>query len=138
MPERNVELLERTMQYIVDHPEAHKQHRWFARADCGTAACYAGWACLLSGYKVEDIKGPHSFNLVAPDGAEVPLAVLEVDEHRPGVSKEARDLLGLTFDEAEMLFEATNTVGMLRLMVKDLVNGDDLRDSHEYEEEAEG
>ena len=37
---RNVELLERVMQHIDDHPEQHEQAVW-VRHECGTAACFA-------------------------------------------------------------------------------------------------
>jgi hypothetical protein len=107
--QRNVELLQRTMQYIKDHPERHKQSRFIT--ECGTAACYAGWAALLSGWSVQRIlSGPMYY-----EGAE---------------------LLGLTHWEAETLFDSGNTVPMLELMVKDLVNGDKLRGIVDYEIEA--
>jgi hypothetical protein len=57
---RNIELLEKTMQFINDHEDKHDQNVWFRLDDnrgkavtktCETAACFAGWACLLSGYK---------------------------------------------------------------------------------------
>jgi hypothetical protein len=122
MPERNVELLERTMQFIKDHPEQHSQGWWFKKRDCGTAACFAGWAVTLKGY----------------------LPVFHVGDCRaetvvlPGYRREfdtpelAQELLGLTLRERETLFEASNTSEMLELMVKDLVNGDELKETFDY------
>lgn len=45
----NAELAWRTMDQINAHPELHRQGWWFTRQECGTAACFAGWTCLLSG-----------------------------------------------------------------------------------------
>lgn len=105
---RNVELLQQTMQYVTDHPEQHYQARWI----CGTAACFAGRAGLLSGMTESQIwnvdMGAHGANL-----------------------------LGLTWFEARALFYADNTRPMLELMVKDLVNGSELRSRPEYQAEVE-
>lgn len=51
--------------------------------------------------------------------------------------KAAQMELGVTPWEAETLFGAANTRPMLQLIVKDLVNGDDLRDAEDYQREAE-
>lgn len=106
---RNVELLQQTMQHITDHPEQHYQGRWI----CGTAACYAGRAALLSGVTIDEI-------CETPDMWEL-----------------GANLLGLTTFEARNLFDPDNTRSMLELMVKDLVNGDDLRQSIDYQLEVE-
>lgn len=115
---RNLALLERTMTQIRDHPELHEQGVWFAPMECGTAACFAGWVCLLSGYE------PVGNELVeTPGGWEaVPFA--------------AEDLLGLNAAEADVLFDSRNSRHMLELMVKDLVNGDVLRGWSHYREMA--
>ncbi|MGB3483983.1 MAG: hypothetical protein WBB07_17425 [Mycobacterium sp.] len=125
-PTRNVELLERTMQHIDDHPELHDQADW--ANSCGTAACFAGWSALLAfGTSVLDGYG---FELPAPFNDRLP------NGNHPRMSIQAARLLGLTKAEAETLFDANNTRDMLRLMVKDLANGDDLRELDEYENEA--
>lgn len=113
---RNTELLEQVMQHITDHPEKHSQEEWF----CGTAACFAGWACLMSGWKQVEV-----------DSVRVT---------RPGVSSYADTVataeLGLEEHEANRLFDGANTRDMLRLMVKDLVNGDKMRTIGQYMDEA--
>lgn len=106
--ERNVELLQQTMQYILDHPKEHDQSAFVNT--CGTAACFAGRAALLSGWTVHQITW-------APMWAE------------------GAALLGLTLDEAMVLFAINNTVPMMELMVKDLVNGDPLRRQYRYRSE---
>ena len=106
---RNVELLQRTMQYIMDHPEQHDQRHWVVNTDCGTAACFAGWAMILSGRKITS--GSSSSY----------------------IGREARELLGLTRVESMTLFCGDNTRPALQLMVKDLVNGGELRPVHSYQ-----
>lgn len=121
---RNVELLEATMQHILDHPEQHNQKRYIdltcsitdgSEHLCGTAACFVGRAALLSGWSVQR------------------LLRLGPDVHWDGA-----DLLGLTDWEAGQLFCGTNTIPMLELMVKDLVNGNELLHHHRYREQVQG
>lgn len=108
----NVELLQQTMQHIKDHPEQHDQHIWVN--SCGTAGCFAGWAALLSGWFIEDLRYYGDFRWTTF----------------------GRELLDLTPDEAFKLFCSSNTVPMLELMVKDLVNGDEMRKFEDYAEEV--
>lgn len=108
----NVELLQRTMQYINDHPEQHNQERWVNI--CGTSACFAGWAAIFSGMSVEEIWDVN-------------------DMYQVGAK-----LLDIRYLDANVLFAPTNTRAMLELMVKDLVNGERLQYSRLYEREASG
>ena len=112
--ERNTELLEKTMQHIMDNPEQHDQGAWVN--SCGTAACFAGWACLLTqGTKQCLDNETFSYQGKTKHAADL-----------------AMDLLGLTHKEAAVLFSGNNSREGLQLMVKDLVNGDELRDRREY------
>lgn len=116
---RNTELLERVMQHITDHPEQHNQSMWVN--ECGTAACFAGWATLLSGWYVQR---------VAPSKV---VYVAHQDDLRDFLVNDlAVELLGITNDEADVLFGYGNSREMLQLMVKDLVNGDALREPEDY------
>jgi hypothetical protein len=46
----NAELAYLVLDYIDAHPEQWDQGTWVSRpGDCGTAGCFAGWVCLLSG-----------------------------------------------------------------------------------------
>lgn len=110
---RNVELLEKTIQHIEDYPEDHDQTRWFT--ECGTASCFAGWAWNLAGRNYDNFLAYTNLSLC---------------------HFSAQSLLGLTTNEALILFYEFNTRDMLKLMVKDLVNGDDLRDREEYKREV--
>jgi hypothetical protein len=106
------------MQQIVDHPESHYQGWWYRENVCGTVACFAGWACLLSGLELRNVGSSFVRDTLAGDRP-----VLDV----------ATELLGLTPDEACALFDMRNNRHALELMVKDLVNGDELRDPYSLE-----
>lgn len=127
-PTRNVELLERTMQHIDDHPEAHDQCIWVN--DCGSAACFAGWAALIH-FGPSVCNGAGGYQLPSPYGDPLPNGAF------PPMSFQAARLLGLTMVEANTLFSASNTPEMLRLMVTDLTDGRTLRSEEEYELRAD-
>lgn len=43
------QLAQRVYEQITNHPETHDQTEWiYTEAECGTAACVAGWAIMLS------------------------------------------------------------------------------------------
>lgn len=121
---RNTELLEQVMQHITDHPEQHDQLLWVNQ--CGTAACFAGWAVILDGWTV----------LHDEDACEPWVSKPTHWYPQEPISRRAVRLLGLTSVEAHKLFEPDNSREMLALMVKDLVNGDELRPWCDYEAEA--
>lgn len=108
---RNVELLQKTMQYIKDHPEDHKQ--WTVWDTCGTPGCFMGWAQCLSGMTFQDY-------------INIPQDSIDW----------AQEHLGLTEHEANLIFYPCNTARMLELMIKDLVNGDEMRLLEDYQGEA--
>lgn len=110
---RNVALLQKTMQYIKDHPYAHDQ--WMiinpgpyyedcSAFECGSTACFIGWAALLAGWTTRQV-----------DACETPIRSIGVD------------ILGLTRQEAGILFYGGNTVDDLELMVKELVDGNEIQ-----------
>jgi hypothetical protein len=113
-------LLEETMLHIRTYPELHNQSYFFEQAELGLAACFAGRACLLAGLEVV----LHGFDGVG--GSVVHNGLLK------SAFPAARDLLGLTHDQARNLFTPLNTTHMLELKVKDLVNGSPLRTYNEY------
>jgi hypothetical protein len=98
----NAELLEQTMQFILDNPKKHDPKVWLEESSCGTTACFAGWACIL--------------------------ALKTIPSWRP-VAYMAADLLGLDDDDAYILFHGSNTVDQLQHYVKSLVNGEHLTPS---------
>ncbi len=128
----NVELLESTMQYIKDHPEGHDQTVW----TCETGACFAGHAVLRNGYRAS--------TRIDMWGNRIPVNGVVIDdkgEHRP-VDRTAQRLLGLSDEDADIMFSAYNTADQLELMVKDLANGEELHGNWvrevEYYHQADG
>jgi hypothetical protein len=100
----NIPLLEQVMAFIKDHPEKHDQGTWIN--DCGTAACFAGWTVLLTGWQQSSVDTDE----VWKDGS------------RRFVGSVAREELDLTDADADLMFAGQNTVETLELMGKDLVN----------------
>lgn len=94
----NAELAWRVLDQIDAHPELWNQTKWIQKTDCGTTACFAGWACLLSGERE-----PFDFS----------------------VSRRAAELLGIEYDESgetdgHELFDGTNDRIALGWMVAEI------------------
>lgn len=124
MPELNTVLLEQTMQYILDHPDRHDQSVWVDGDEptlCCTTACFAGWALILDGMKIEDLEDL----VIKPN-------IWQSTPARPGgvlvspVLLKAAAVLGLDVDTARQLFWHTHEIDGLQHMVKDLLNGEPL------------
>jgi hypothetical protein len=98
-PTPNLDLLDRVMDHIDQHPEEWDQAAWF----CGTAACFAGHAVLMDGWKIV-----HAFGDIEKDGK------LDMAD------QVAQRLLGLPRREANRLFCASNTLDDLHSMVKQI------------------
>lgn len=101
--ERNDELIDAVLDYIEAHPEEWDQGVW-ANA-CGTQACFAGRAMLLSGYtltlKEEADCGDESCDLPSCHGPEFirPSGQLVAQE-----DEEADMLLGWTAQEGNRIY----------------------------------
>jgi hypothetical protein len=118
-----MELIERTMRHIQDEPESWNQIQWIGESICGTTACFAGRALMLSGSTAFEVtRMTHEYDYA---------------EDAVMVRSEAGRRLGLTTDETRTLFQGCNSRRELELMVKDLLNGDELRHLGDYVIEAE-
>lgn len=95
------------MAFLIEHPEMHDQDFWIQFAptwngqdmttalafqQCGTTACAAGWAVLLAGGRI------YSGERSKLNGKSEPINV------------QARELLGLSVEEAHHLFYETHTL----------------------------
>lgn len=84
----NAKLLRAVLTQIEDHPKQFDMSVWGeTERSCGTVACLAGWALILSDWKLID-----DCTFESPDGKR------EV-ERGEDIEIEARTLLGLTIDE---------------------------------------
>jgi hypothetical protein len=113
----NADLAWRVLDHIDAHPEQHNQKSWVSRpdgADCGTAACFAGWTCLLSGDKPAwEFQADEETDRVTVDG--------RYDDH---VAYRAAGLLGIYYHGAELnrghLFDPENDRLRLGELVADI------------------
>lgn len=125
LPERNVELLRATMDFIERHPEKHEQAQWATQ--CGTAFCYAGHAALLAGATPPGANtlafgrfwtiDPDTFQSRSETTLEqIASGTLLVDEF-------AARQLGITVSEMEVMFAGDRTREQLRMLVDALCDG---------------
>jgi hypothetical protein len=114
----NVELLKKTLQHIKSKPELWGQGQWFRTLydnfgkDSGTAGCFAGWACLLSGYEraPKDGGGQSTLNVVKHGS-------LDADN----VRHVAVNQLGISYDQADRLFDPDNSLEDLESIVISII-----------------
>lgn len=104
VPELNVERLRGTLQRIEDNPSEWNQATW----RCGTQMCFAGHACNEAGAEWD---GDFVVSTRVRNEQE------GQDEWQP-ISDRAREVLGLTDQEANVMFAGYNTIDDLRLMVE--------------------
>lgn len=91
----NIPLARKVLEHIEAHPEEHAQAHFASKNECGTTACIAGHALLLSGaYRIDNFDGDEFDFFEASTGK----LVLPSDT--------AQGLLGLTHDQREELFFA--------------------------------
>lgn len=108
----NAELAYRVLDHIDAHPEQWRQGWWLTKADCGTAACFAGWACILSGdapnlTHPDDWEDEVEFSYVVPAGD----APVHVEER-------ATELLGISDRQSKTLFDGFNDRSYLGMYVE--------------------
>ena len=113
----NIDKLDAVLDHIRTHPEQHDQCCWMREdPNCGTAACFAGWAVTLAGWKM----------VVASRRSAMADTCVNEDGKKRVIAGLAREILGLDYGDSEVLFDAFNTVEDLELMAKDLANGESL------------
>lgn len=101
----NVTLAYEVLDKIDANPELHNQRVWFLPlADgCGTAACFAGWTCLLAGDAVVDECA------CGDDRCLIRYRVRTSDGELMPVDARAQELLGLDVFQAADLFDGVNS-----------------------------
>jgi hypothetical protein len=116
----NIEKLEAVLDHIKMHPESHNQEVWAEKTECGTAYCMAGWAVALAGYEFCWRSDGTTSSVITERTA--------TSTHCELIEEIATAVLGLDFRDADDLFHSLNTVDDLELMVKNLSNGEPIRD----------
>lgn len=136
----NVDEMERVATYLADHPNRHQQGRW----TCASGACYAGHAAILNGWQpMTDMGRARAAGLEVCLMDEYFGSFVEKDGVIKRVSTVAKKIFGIETagdnldtslddegDEIEttsdVLFHSGNTAEKIKLMVKDLANGEDI------------
>lgn len=104
----NTALARRVLAAIEANPAQWNQRKWCAETGCGTAMCFAGWACHLEGWQLDPLTsyavrhGPDGVLLEAEPIPAVALRLLGLEDH---------------VVLADLLFGATNDLGRLRMLV---------------------
>lgn len=93
----NLELLNRVHKQIETQPDTWNQALWIQQADCGTTACVAGWASLLSGWEPANQHPAFGVDMV------------EKQARRLHVQEAAWGELGLNEEQAAYLFNEYRT-----------------------------
>ena len=118
----NVELLDKTLNYVLNHPDEWKQDVWH----CGSTGCFAYWACVLSGEPMEFVEG-----LATTAEKSQWLKCVEGEtakDHRNGhdlttIPDRATRLLGLTVSESMAIFHSCGTKRAIKEAVEDVKEG---------------
>ncbi len=85
----NAELAYKVLDHIDARPELWRQGIWLGESECGTTACFAGWAVMLSGCEVdvageEVLTGPAELiGRHVGSAAEVLLGIEDLDGDSP-------------------------------------------------------
>lgn len=99
--------------------EPNPQPEW----DCGTKGCLAGWFVSLNKDKIVVQREQH-FETDEEDeiGFDLLWAVDPTNNELITISDRAKELVGLTDHQGSMLFDASNSRGMIRRMALDFLN----------------
>ena len=101
----NKEALRATLEAVKANPDHWDQTVWVRKTACGTAYCFAGWTCVLDGF-TEPVD--RTTWLVRSDGLSVDVQIY------------AKRRLGLTWQQADGLFDQFNTLADLERIVSEL------------------
>lgn len=132
----NNELLLETLNYIKENPQKWMQDVWFGFYDadgnrilepveleevnsCNTAFCFAGHAALKTGFPAPPVNGYEPWVKSEYD----PVAARPV---RTFVDEYAQKQLGLTWDQADVLFSGDNSLEDLETLVNAIIENPDI------------
>ena len=128
LPELNVDLLDKTLDHIkmlvafeadgCEMDQHWNQNWWGTRNECGTTLCFAGWALKLAGHTIVPRSEGNQFHYKGGDDLGV-----EVDGEDRHIAKVAREELGLTNYEKQLLFCSSNRLDDLERRVTHIKEG---------------
>lgn len=105
----NDQLFADVLVQIEKHPETWRQGVWARKNECGTSHCFAGHAVALSGltFDWEPLRLGYSGD------THRALFIRDDDGDYRSVALVAAELLGISEDDAEILFHKSNRLGVL-------------------------
>lgn len=124
-PTVNVDRLRRELEYVTRHRDRWEQVVWIARYHCGTTACLAGNVVLNAGYRpyYEDPADDDTSWIYVDDPGVVGGIPVERDRFVRTVADVAQTLLGLYDDQADRLFQSTNSLYDLWRLAEEFTDG---------------
>lgn len=90
------------------NPDGWDQDAYAHRTDCGTAYCVAGWACHRRGWSMAWDTFGYANEIIKGNGQTERIEIA------------AARILGLSDDQAEVLFAGYNSLDNLKRIAKDL------------------
>lgn len=110
-PKPNAELAYRVLDHIDAHPEQWVQSTWVTKTECGTAGCFAGWACLLSGEKLDS---EEFLGIMLRSGLPIP----DKAEELLGASRFVASLVDGEWEDEDLFHEANTREDLGRLVAE--------------------
>jgi len=108
----NVEMCQRTLAWILDHPEHHDQKNW----KCGTKMCVAGVAIMLN--TVDEAK----LSDLVENSNKLRSAWRKAQDDNEGNERQGREILDLTLSQSRRLFSAYQSNDNALSYLKELIN----------------
>lgn len=116
MKVENIALLRKAIEWAEEQQDSGTnlwdQNIWLSKRDCGTSYCIAGYMGQLMEPAFRDDDLAEEKNLQNPMGL---MGVVHVSEY-------VRNRLGLTVNQAAVLFQATNTIDNLKDIFETVTN----------------
>lgn len=126
--EPNIPLLRKTLEHIEAHPEEWKQETW----RCATGMCFAGWAVTIADRQwAADKNSSFGSFVVADENDRNAMGTENIYKSEPGVlhpgierivncDDAAIRELGISEDDADVLFDSDNDLHSLKLYVAEI------------------
>lgn len=129
----DVARLRKGLEYIAAHPKEHNQATWAADTLCGSTKCLGGTVLNQAGYGFIVKHDAHSCGMyiasidryITQDVLTHVMYVLDPDTNDEVFAGDAaRELLGLTEEQAEALLYQTVTIDDLYRVANEITNGE--------------
>lgn len=107
----NAALAYQVLDHLDAHPQQWNQSRWIGKAECGTVACFAGWACLLRG---EQLSTEDELGIMLRSGMSIP----DKAEQLLGASRFVGSVVDGDWEEEDLFGESNTRDDLGRLVAE--------------------